>query len=195
MAEQVATRRFTGDLANIPRPKTYRLKILSMGSEAVGKSCVIKRYCEERFVPKYLTTIGIDYGVKPVVIHGQDVRVNFWDMSGSPDFAETRNEFYRDGQGAILVYDVTNPRSFAQLEHWLAEASTHGAGNLFTVVCANKCDQAKRLVTEADGRRWAASRGMQYFETSAQSGQNVSAMFDAVFEGAFAKAYGTGAQM
>jgi DnaJ family protein C protein 27 len=187
----IAVRRFTGDVASLPRPKMYRLKVISMGSEAVGKSCIIKRFCEERFVPKYLTTIGIDYGVKPVTINGAEVRVNFWDLSGAPDFLETRNEFYRDAQAAILVYDVTNPRSFAQLDHWLAEAATHGAVSVPTVVCANKCDQPKRLVTEAEGRRWATAKGFPYFDVSAQSGQNVNAVFDQLFNVAFAKAYGS----
>uniref|UniRef100_A0A6U4WUR2 Uncharacterized protein n=1 Tax=Neobodo designis TaxID=312471 RepID=A0A6U4WUR2_NEODS len=188
--DDVATRRFTGDLSALPRPKTFRLKIISMGSEAVGKSCLIKRYCEERFVPKYLTTIGIDYGVKPVVVDGNDVRVNFWDMSGSPDFVEVRNEFYRDAQGALLVFDVTNSRTFAQLDHWHAEAVSHGAKDLSIVVCANKCDQSKRVVTEAEGRRWASAKGFTYFETSAQTGQNVATALEAAFQAAFAKAYG-----
>jgi DnaJ family protein C protein 27 len=164
-----------------------------MGSEGVGKSCLIKRYCEERFVPKYLTTIGIDYGVKPVVVNGCDVRVNFWDMSGSPDFLEVRNEFYRDAQGAILVFDVTNSRSFAQLEHWHAEAVAHGAKDLCVAVCANKCDQAKRIVTEAEAQRWAKAKGFAYFETSAQSGHNVAQALESVFQLAFAKAYGPAA--
>jgi DnaJ family protein C protein 27 len=59
-----------------------RIKVLSLGSCGSGKSCLIKRYCEERFVSKYITTIGVDYGVKPVQIDGCEVRVNFWDLSG-----------------------------------------------------------------------------------------------------------------
>ena len=89
-----------------------RLKIISMGDKTVGKSCLIKRYCEEKFVAKYVTTIGIDYGVKPVVIGGQNVRINFWDVAGGDEYVEIRNEFYRDVQGAILVYDVTSRSSF-----------------------------------------------------------------------------------
>lgn len=63
-----------------PATLTIRIKVLSLGSGGVGKSCLIKRYCEDRFVPKYIATIGIDYGVKPVQIDGSDVRVNFWDV-------------------------------------------------------------------------------------------------------------------
>jgi len=87
-----------------------------MGDAASGKSCLVKRYCEERFVSKYISTIGIDYGVKPTKIAGKDVRVNFWDMSGSEAFFEVRNEFYKDASGAILVYDVSNKKSFENLQ-------------------------------------------------------------------------------
>jgi hypothetical protein len=65
-----------------PVVTTSRIKLLSIGSGGTGKSCLIKRYCEDRFVSKYIATIGIDYGVKPVSIDGSEVRVNFWDLSG-----------------------------------------------------------------------------------------------------------------
>lgn len=52
-----------------------------------------------QFVSKYISTIGIDYGVKPVTVNGESARINFWDLSGHPDFFEIRNEFYKDSQG------------------------------------------------------------------------------------------------
>ena len=66
----------------------FRIKVLSMGSAGTGKSCLIKRYCEERFVSKYIATIGVDYGVKPVKVDQVDIRVNFWDLSGHKEFFE-----------------------------------------------------------------------------------------------------------
>ncbi|CEG42449.1 ras family [Plasmopara halstedii] len=72
------------------RPSVLRVKIISMGESGVGKSCVIKRYCEEKFVSKYISTIGIDYGVKPVMVNEIEVRVNFWDLSGLPEYLELR---------------------------------------------------------------------------------------------------------
>jgi DnaJ family protein C protein 27 len=87
-------------------PSVQRIKIISMGESGVGKSCVIKRFCEEKFVSKYISTIGIDYGVKPVNIKGEEVRVNFWDLSGLPEFLEVRNEFYKDTQvRTLLLYN------------------------------------------------------------------------------------------
>ena len=79
---------------------TLRLKIISAGDSLVGKSCLIKRYCESKFVAKYIPTLGVDYGVKPVAVEGHDVRVNFFDLSGLDCYLDIRNEFYKDSHGA-----------------------------------------------------------------------------------------------
>jgi len=160
-----------------------RVKIISMGSGGCGKSCIIKRYCEDRFVSKYIATIGVDYGVKPVKIDGTDVRVNFWDLSGHSEFFEIRNEFYKDAQGCILVYDVSIRETFEELDVWLAEATKFGVNprDIPIVVCGNKIDK-KRVISEDEGRQYASNRGFLYYETSAASGQNIMEMFDALFQ-------------
>lgn len=164
-----------------------RIKVISMGNAETGKSCIIKRYCEKRFVSKYMTTIGIDYGVTKVSINDKEVKVNIFDMAGHPVFYEVRNEFYKDTQGAMLVYDVGNRESFEALDSWLEEISKDigSASDLQGVVfavCANKVDCRKRIVEEAEGHRWANSRGFSYFETSAQTGEGINDMFQTLFK-------------
>ena len=56
-----------------------------------------------------------------------DVRVNFWDLSGHEEFFEIRNEFFKDTQGILLVYDASSRESFEDLDKWLAEAAKYGA--------------------------------------------------------------------
>ena len=102
--------------------EVVRIKVTSMGEGGVGKSCLIKRYCEGRFVSRYIATIGVDFGVKPVDIGDYEVRVNFWDLSGHPEFFDVRNEFYKDTQAAMLVFDVTSKKSFESLDSWYREA-------------------------------------------------------------------------
>lgn len=167
--------------------RPLRIKVISMGNAEVGKSCIIKRYCEKRFVHKYLATIGIDYGVSKVPIKDREVKVNIFDMAGHPIFYEVRNEFYKDTQGALLVYDVNDRNSFESLDAWLLEMQNEignqaETDNVVVCVCANKVDR-KRMVDEAEGKLWADSRGFQYFETSAQTGEGVSEVFQALFEG------------
>lgn len=172
-------------------PRALRVKVMSLGDGAVGKSTLIKRYCEGRFVQKYITTIGIDYGVKPVKILGVDVKVNFFDTSGGEEFKEIRVEFYAKSNGVLLVYDVNNKASFTDLDKWLDEADKHGCPlsqlyrNVevpFVILCANKTDLPRRAVSKQEGMQFAAKHGMFYYETSAATGDSVVEAMNCLFE-------------
>ena len=88
--------------------------------------------------PRYISTIGVDYGVKPHTVGGVTLKMNFWDLSGSPEFFDVRNEFYKDAQGCVLVYDVSDQSSFDALDGWVQEAKKYGLKSAPVVVCANK---------------------------------------------------------
>ncbi|PIK61268.1 putative dnaJ-like subfamily C member 27 [Apostichopus japonicus] len=151
--------------------KTIRVKVISMGNAETGKSCIIKRYCEKRFVSKYLSTIGIDYGVTNLTLN------------------KVRNEFYKDTQGALLVFDVTNRASFDALDSWLAEmrqeiGDPSEMEKVVFCLCANKVDRtSQRAVEEYEGHAWANNKGFHYFETSAASGDGISELFEKLFQG------------
>ncbi len=98
-----------------------RLRITLVGASASGKSCLIKRYCEKRFVSRYLPTIGIDYGATKIYVDAREVSVHIFDTSGSPLFKEVRNEFYRDAHGILLVFDASSRSSFDALCQWTKE--------------------------------------------------------------------------
>lgn len=68
--------------------KSSRIKVLSIGNLETGKSCLIKRYCEKRFVSKYLPTIGVDFGVTIVNVDEWELKINFFDLSGHTAFKE-----------------------------------------------------------------------------------------------------------
>ena len=162
-----------------PKP---RLKVISMGEPAVGKSCLIKRFCEDKFVAKHVQTIGIDFGVKPVSVDGEAWRVNFFDMAGGPEYFDIRNEFYKDAQGALLVFDVGSKASLDALDKWVKEGEEFGLRTPALVLCGNKADNKKRDVSESDARRWAGAHGgMPYFETSAKDGSKVGEAFSKLF--------------
>ena len=152
-----------------------------MGEPAVGKSCLIKRFCEARFTQKHTPTIGIDYGVKPVQIGQTNLRVNFWDLAGPEQYKQVRTEFYKDAQGALLVFDVNSRDTYEALDKWLKEAREHGASNMVLAVCANKIDLGGRVISQGEARKWAVAHGAIYFETSAKDGTNVLEMFDSLF--------------
>ena len=167
--------------AHTPGPtKPRRVKILTAGPTMSGKSCMVKRYCEQKFYEKYVMTIGIDYGIKTVRVDGAKFKCDFWDMSGRQEFKEIRNEFYQNTSAAIFIFDLTNAASFRELDFWEEEARSYGVrlGEECPVsVVGNKLDKP-RMVPEDEAREWAASRGFQYFETSAKTGANVDQVFE-----------------
>ena len=158
-----------------------RLKVVSMGPEAVGKSCLIKRFCEDSFVAKYTGTIGVDYGVKSIKYADMHVRVNLFDLAGGEQYLDVRNEFYKDAQGCILVYDAGKRATFEALEGWLRESAKYGAPNLVTVVVANKNDSLHQEVPTEEGEAWATSKGYPFFAASAASGEGVKQVFRTLF--------------
>ena len=64
--------------------------------------------------------------------------MNLWDLAGGPDYTEVRNEFYKEAQGCVLVYDVTNRASFEALEGWLEESRKYGAENMVRVLVGGR---------------------------------------------------------
>lgn len=86
--------------------------LIAAGSATVGKSTLIKRYCESRFVQKYIPTIGIDYGVKPVRVLGHDLKVNFFDTSG--DFDPPVNPQLAHSPVAVSPEEATNSEKSAR---------------------------------------------------------------------------------
>eukprot|EP01064_Diplonema_japonicum_P012819 TRINITY_DN20171_c0_g1_i1.p1 TRINITY_DN20171_c0_g1~~TRINITY_DN20171_c0_g1_i1.p1 ORF type:complete len:209 (+),score=27.06 TRINITY_DN20171_c0_g1_i1:55-681(+) len=181
-------------IEKLPKPNSIRLKIISIGDEGVGKSCLIKRFCEEQFVKVYVTTIGVDFGVKLARVgRGKTTaKVNFWDLSGNPEYFEIRNEFYADAGGILFVYDVTKPSTFANLETWWNEATQFGAKpGVPVAVCGNKQDLLAAKPTGAvvppdRAKAWCQSHGFKYYETSACTAQGVDEMFSQLFDGAYA---------
>lgn len=164
-----------------------RIKIITAGCAGVGKSCLVKRFCEGRFVTRYITTIGVDYGVKVVPnVFKHTCKVNFFDLSGQDDFKDIRIDFYRDGQGVLLCYDCTNQQSFRTLPQWMFESRVNGLdlenSKVVVALCATKIDAQGRQVSRAEGQAFAQSKGFLYFEVSSQSGENVNETLNTVFE-------------
>ncbi|KAJ3077164.1 DnaJ sub C member 27 [Podochytrium sp. JEL0797] len=134
------------------------------------------------FVPEYVSTIGIDYGVKTLILENEtEVKVNFWDVAGDPVYFEVRNEFYKDTHGAILLYDTTSRKSFEALEKWVDELMTFYTNEVVIFLVANKVDLSPRIVSTKEGKNYADKMEFTYFETSALTGEGVQQMFDGLF--------------
>lgn len=152
------------------------LKVVIAGDGNVGKTSLIRRYCEGKFEQSRVATIGVDFQTKLVQLENGPVKLSIWDMAGQERFQVMREGFYRGSLAAALVYDVTASSSLENLGRWRQEI-LEVVPQVPLIVVANKRDLApdKPLT---DGRGHAEGIGAQHLETSALTGQGVEAMFE-----------------
>lgn len=117
------------------------LKILIIGESGVGKSSLLLRFTENNFDPEQTLTIGVDFKTKKLTVDGNTVKLAIWDTAGQERFRTLTPSYYRDAQGAILVFDVSNYASFAKLEIWINELETYSTkSNIVKMIVGNKID-------------------------------------------------------
>ncbi|RDD40681.1 DnaJ-like protein subfamily C member 27 [Trichoplax sp. H2] len=153
-------------------------KIITLGNAHVGKTSIIKNFCDAGFSDSYQATVGVDYGFR---IHSEDdteTYVNIWDFSGQNEYCDVRNELYEETKAVFLVYDVTTRATFEDLDSWLREFQKYCETKAKIAVVANKIDcNQKRVVKKEEGMKWAKNHNAKYFETSAATGQGIKELF------------------
>ncbi|KAG8739639.1 hypothetical protein FRC10_005375 [Ceratobasidium sp. 414] len=107
-------------------------KVVIMGSAGVGKTSLVTRYVEERFVPQTTTTTGAFFHSKKVTVDGTKVRLQIWDTAGQERFRSMAPMYYRGASAAILVYDITSASSFDDVKVWI-DGTHHSSGVLSTL--------------------------------------------------------------
>ena len=151
------------------------LKIVVAGDGNVGKTSLIRQYCEGRFEQSRVATIGVDFQTKTVEIQGRTIKLSIWDMAGQIHFQSVRTGLYRGSRTAALVHDVTNPESLAHLQNWYEEIIAVVPNQRFLVV-GNKIDLQPGYDT-TDAKKFAAAIKAPYLTTSANTGHGVQKMF------------------
>ena len=113
-----------------------------MGQPNVGKTSLLVRFTDEKFNAAIRPTYGIDFKTKEITIGGTMAKVKIWDTAGQERFrCALGPSYYRGGQGAILVYDVTNRESFQKIEDWLNDMETYTTNHgMIKMLVGNKCD-------------------------------------------------------
>ncbi|EER08646.1 RAS small GTpases RIC1/ypt1, putative [Perkinsus marinus ATCC 50983] len=158
-------------------------RILVLGDSAVGKSSLLMRFCENRFDSNFVITIGVDFRVKTINIQDREVRLQIWDTAGQERFRTITPAYYRNAMGVLLIYDMTDSKSFKNVDYWVRNLDEHADKTVQKLLVGNKADMAaKRKVSTEEGQALADKYGMTFFETSAKSGLNVEQAFRAIAE-------------
>mmetsp|Transcript_104706 Transcript_104706/g.301984 ORF Transcript_104706/g.301984 Transcript_104706/m.301984 type:complete len:136 (-) Transcript_104706:420-827(-) len=119
------------------------VKIPVLGCSNVGKTSLMKRYCNNSYTDERRATTGADFATKKIVLQDTQMVLQIWDTAGQERFhhGTLGSAFYRGADGAVLVYDVTNAKSFEQVEQWREELMQRidSDPDQFPVVVVGEC--------------------------------------------------------
>ncbi|XP_064416718.1 ras-related protein Rab-13 [Latimeria chalumnae] len=159
----------------------HLFKLLLIGDSGVGKTCLIIRFAEDNFNSTYISTIGIDFKIKTVEIDGKKIKLQVWDTAGQERFKTITTAYYRGAMGIILVYDITDEKSFENIQNWMKSIKENASAGVERMLLGNKCDMdSKRKVQKDQAEKLAKEHNIRFFETSAKSSVNVEESFNAL---------------
>ena len=158
----------------------YQYKVILIGSIAVGKTALLRRYIKNEFNSDYQCTIKSEFQTKIVNINNQiQAKLTIWDTCGDEKFKAITRQYYRDAQGILLVYDVTNSSSFDNVQNWFNDIKDNAPSDTVVILVANKTDLIReRKVTAEDGKAMAENLSLDYLEVSAKTGDNLHLLFE-----------------
>jgi len=157
----------------------YLFKVLLVGETGVGKSCLLLRYADNFFSQTYISTIDVDIKIKKLCLNDKTLKLQIWDTAGQERYRTIVASFYRGAHGILLVFDVTDQRSFVNCKHWLSEMKKNTSeGAIAILLVGNKSDQeSKRVVDAGEAAAFAKQHGLKYMETSAKESIGVDDAF------------------
>jgi len=167
----------------------YVLKFIITGDAAVGKSSLLVRLTDQRFLANPDPTLGVEFGSKLITIQEEEkvVKLQCWDTAGTESFRSITRSYYRGAAGCLLVYDVCSRQSFLNARTWLKDVRQHADPHLTCILVGNKTDlcsddagptKRNREVRTEEAELWAKEEGLLFVETSARSGENVELAFE-----------------
>eukprot|EP01065_Artemidia_motanka_P013050 TRINITY_DN1719_c1_g1_i1.p1 TRINITY_DN1719_c1_g1~~TRINITY_DN1719_c1_g1_i1.p1 ORF type:complete len:228 (+),score=96.49 TRINITY_DN1719_c1_g1_i1:59-685(+) len=156
------------------------MKMIVIGDSGTGKSCLLHRFIEDKFVDDQTHTIGVEFGAKVVEMFGKRIKLQIWDTAGQERYRSVTRSYYRGAAGCLLVYDITSRESYEHVPQWLADARNLAGQDIVVMLVGNKADKGvteARAVTHIEASQFAQQQGLMMFETSAVTGELVPEAF------------------
>ena len=126
------------------KKKIYKIKYKK--NIAVGKSCILLQFTENKFRNQHELTIGVEFGSKTIELNGKLVKIQIWDTAGQEAFQAITRTYYKAAQGVLLVYDITRKDTFNHLKKWLNEIRTNSSKSITIILIGNKKDMEDKYI-------------------------------------------------
>jgi len=163
----------------------FKWKISVLGDPSVGKTSLVRHYCEGYFRENYLSTIGVSFLKKSL-----DLRLNndihkiilqIWDLGGQIIFSNVRNNYLHGTNGALILFDLTEIMSLNHVANWYEEIIS-AVGKIPVLIIGNKMDLPYKNSTLERAKRLCSELNIEFYITSAKTGDNMNKIFERLAE-------------
>jgi Ras-related protein Rab-1A len=159
--------------------KENTIKILLLGDSGIGKSCSMIRFFQNEFFDSYITTIGVDFKKKDIILDNKQYEVYVWDTAGNERYRTITMTYLRGCHFLILFYDTTDIKSFDGLEDWIKTVQSYNGDISKLIIVGTKIDDvSNRKVSYEDALMFCSKYDINYYEISGKTGENVEFMFN-----------------
>lgn len=149
-------------------------KVILLGDLHVGKTTLANMFLKE----KNMCKIMMDYNSKEIIINNVRVEIQLWDTCGQEEYKSLTKQYYRDAKGILLIFDMTEPQTFINLNKWIEEINNNIQYKIPIIIVANKKDlMGQRKVSEIEGKCYAEKNNYHYIETSGVTLINIKETF------------------
>ena len=156
----------------------YLFKYIIIGNTSVGKSNILIKFIGDKFENEFQPTIGVELGSKNIEINKKIYRIQIWDTAGQEQFRSITRSYYNNSVCCVLVYDITQRKSFNDLIKWLDEINSNCPKTVIKILIGNKCDLInERKISFNEAKKFAEENNLLFMETSAKTGQNIKELF------------------
>ena len=154
-------------------------KIVIIGDTCVGKTNILTRYLTNEFSSNSKSTVGVELGIKFLKIKNTNTKIQIWDTAGQERYQAITSAYFRGSDGCFIVYDITNERSFNNIEKWYEKVHENNDKDIPIIIVGNKCDlEDERKVPTDKGREKAQNLDCAFYETSALKAINIEQIFE-----------------
>ena len=158
-------------------------KLILIGDEGSGKTNILSKYISNKFQSDTITTLGVELSSKTFTINNDKINAQFWDTAGQEKFRSMTAAYYKGALGALVIYDITNKRSFESIDRWISDLTNAADKKVTIILIGNKSDlEEKREVSLEEGEMKAKGYNIAFMEISALNGKNIEIAFNKLVE-------------
>jgi Ras-related protein Rab-11A len=155
------------------------IKVILIGDSGVGKTNIMSKFLKNQFLEDSKATVGVEFGSKLFIQQGHKIKAQIWDTAGQEKYKAITSAYYKGSKGALVIYDITQKETFANIEKWVNDLKCKGDPKITIIIIGNKSDlEEKRQISKEQGEEKAKSFGCAFLETSAFSGDNIEKAFE-----------------